>query len=72
MGGETGSFLSDAGGTALEQDPSNEWEGGENVLREKVNLPSDPLRAEPRQAVEVLATGQPLRNLGRCYKDEVF
>lgn len=48
---ETGSFLSDAGGTAPERDPNNEWEGGENVLREKVNLPSDPLRAEPRQAV---------------------
>ena len=51
MGGETGSFLSDAGGTAPEQDPSNEREGGENVLREKVNLPSNPLQAEPRQAV---------------------
>ena len=51
MGGKTGSFLSDASGAAPERHPSNEWEGGENVLREKVNLPSDPLRSEPRQAV---------------------
>lgn len=53
---------------------SQQWmEGGENVLREKVNLPSDPLRAEPRQAVRSSSYRlNPWGILWRCYKDEVF